>query len=342
MPSFTRSVLEPDGVHLTPFSGMEYILFLFKSSEELVQRLDLSAPEQVASLSEDARVLQDRVLVLEHDHRRLADRFEHQRAIDSEMSDFQENIRNESFFMIRGLPRLPKMDPKEWQTRAKSDVSGVLRRLDLDHPILFIQNVSGRGKEPVMHYKVRMQTSEIARAIRDKFSSFFHDGKDSRPSELTGISVRNCVTPATLGRIAILQLLGRRYTASNKGSKFQVIGYESRPLLKLTPPPGVQGPRVQTFTYIEAIQKLPTSFTPAEVTELLKRISPKLHGSLKEVFGVITDDMVRTNNSRSRGTRDSGPPASEVSGSESSPASGSRGRSKRGAPSPASGPSAKK
>ena len=51
MPSFTRSVLEPDGVHLTPFSGMEYILHLFKASEAMIQSLDRTVEVAVSSMA---------------------------------------------------------------------------------------------------------------------------------------------------------------------------------------------------------------------------------------------------------------------------------------------------
>ena len=59
--------------------------------------------------------MNDRVSFLEADHRRLNAKIEHKEAVDAELRDYEENLRNESFFMIRGLPRLPKLDPKEWQ-----------------------------------------------------------------------------------------------------------------------------------------------------------------------------------------------------------------------------------
>jgi hypothetical protein len=326
MPSFARSVLEADGVHLTPFSGMEFVLHLFKASEEVIKTSSLPASDQVKLVTETSRMLQDRVSALEHDHRRVVERIEHQRALDAELDDFQENLRNEVFFMIRGLPRLPKMDSKEWQTRAKSDVAKVLSLLGFDSSILFIQNLTGKGKNPVTLYKVRVESSDVSRAIRDKFSSFFNGGRDSRPKELESISIRNCVTPGTLARIAILQLLGKRYVSSNQNSKFQVIGFEARPLLKLTPPQGTSGPRVLSFNFIEAVTKLPTSFTSSEVTELMKRISPRMYGSLKEVLIVVTDDMVQ----KGRGRGATSPERAE-----------GKKPSKRGA-SPSGGPSAKK
>jgi hypothetical protein len=349
LPSFTRFVLESDGVHLTPFSGMEYVLHLFKSSEEIVSKISEPINSKVSSLQEESRELHDRVLVLEHDHQNFRKKIEIQRAIDSELADFQENLRNEAFFMIRGLPRLKKMEPKEWQIQVKASIAAVLEKVGFSDEILFVQNVTGKGKDPKMHYKVRVKSAEVSRQIRDKFSSFFKDGVDSRPPELSDISIRNCVTSGTLARIAILQLLGKRYTKSNPGSKSQVLGFESRPLLKLTPPPGVADRRVQTYTYIEAIQKLPVNFSSTESSELLKRISPKLHGSLRETLVVVTEDMIRRGGrGRSAGPTQTGT-SSQASGSESSPGTSARGtrsasRSapKRFAPPLDGGPSAKK
>lgn len=50
-----------------------------------------------------------------------------------------------------------------------------------------------------------------------------------------GVSILNAVTTARLARIAILQLFGKRYHASNPGSTVKVVGFESGPLLKIFP-----------------------------------------------------------------------------------------------------------
>ena len=345
LPSFTRSVLEPDGVHLTAFSGMEFVLHLFKSSESLLQGLNKSSEDKISAVGEDTRLLRDRVHFLELDHKRLSDKVEYREAVDAKLRDYEENLRNEPFFMIRGLARLPKLDPKEWQVRAVADVSTVLSLMNLDTPIKYIQNATGRGKNSVVHYRVRVGSAAESKLIRDKFSAFFHDGRDSRPASLSNISIRNCVTTATLGRIAILQLLGKRYTKANPGSRSTVVGYEPRPLLKLFPAPTATDKRVMTFNFIEAISKLPTCFSAEETAELLKRISPCLHSSLGELFVVVSQDSLRRSGQRVGQESASGQePSNITSGSESSsPATGSSGRrsKKRGASGP-QGPSAKK
>ena len=47
--------------------------------------------------------------------------------------------------------------------------------------------------------------------------NFFRGGKNMLPPALKGISIRNCVTTATFSRIAILQLLGKRYQGRTHG-----------------------------------------------------------------------------------------------------------------------------
>ena len=245
--SFPRPVLEQDGVHLTPYSGMEFILHLLADAERIMTNMSASTSSKFSTVEEDVRLIKDRVLALEQDHQRLNSRTEMQFAIDQELSDFQQNIRDEVFFMISGLPRLPRLDPGEWQNRAQTSVNQVLTTLGFDHKVRYVYNSSGRGKNSLVLYKVRMENVEVSRAIRDKFRSFFARGANTKPASLSSISIRNCVTTATLGRIAIMQLLGKRYVASNEGGRSQVIGFEPRPLLKLTPPPESQDRRVLTF-----------------------------------------------------------------------------------------------
>ena len=321
MPSFPSPSYESDGVHLTAYSGLEFVLHLFDNIGIVLSSLEMDAEARCSVASESSRVLEDRVMVLEQDHRRLNLKFEHKFAVDAELSDFQENIRCEPFLMVRGLPRLPKLEPKEWQVRAKSDVQGVITQfMGKEYPISYVMNSTGRGKDSVTQYKVRMPTAEISREVRDTFGDLFVGG-DHRPPELKKISVRNCVTPATLGRIAILQLLGRRYKDSNPGSSYKVLGYEPRPLLKIFPASDTSDSRVQTYNFLEAVEKLPTNFTSSEIEDLLARISPKLHGNLKSLFVVISDDMLKKPFSKSK---------PESKGQRGSRGGSSRGGSSRG------------
>jgi hypothetical protein len=78
-------------------------------------------------------------------------------------------------------------------------------------------------------------------------------------------------------------------------------------LLKITPPEGASDRHTKVYNFIEAIKRLPTCFTPSEIEDLIKRISPKLHGNLKALFVVINDDMLPSRGARSRSKRNPAP-----------------------------------
>ena len=99
LPSFPSPVLEADGVHLTPFSGLQFVTHLLEASTEQIANLKKSASSMITIQSESIRSLEDRVLVVEQDHRRLNRSVENKSAISSESADFAENQR--LFALIR-------------------------------------------------------------------------------------------------------------------------------------------------------------------------------------------------------------------------------------------------
>ena len=346
MPSFASPVLESDGVHLSLYSGMEFVLHLFDSANSVIEALSLPLAESIKANQEAARSLEDRVVVLEQDHQRLNRDFESKFAEDSEYADFQTNLREESFFTVSGLQRLPNgLSPKEWQQRAVLDVQGVLTILmGKEYPIVFVQNGTSKRKDAPATYLVLMKFLDDSKAIRTKFGSYFlgGGGPSSLPEALRKISLQNKVTPATYGRVLIMKALGARYVAANKGSSFKVIGYDPRPLLKLFPAPDAADRRVQSYNFIEAINSLPTNLTKEECSDIVKRLSPKLHGRLRSTFRVISDDMLPKKQKTSKGGA-SGQGSSDQGGSSGSGGSSGKGSDrKRGATSPASGSSGKK
>ena len=72
LPSFATPEFDDSGIHLTPYSGLEFILGLFDNSQEIITRLEDSPEQAVSKNNESTRVLEDRVVALEQDHRRLA------------------------------------------------------------------------------------------------------------------------------------------------------------------------------------------------------------------------------------------------------------------------------
>ena len=327
MSSFATPEFETDGVHLTAYSGLEFVLHLFDVAHHLLNSLSLDP----AGVTESSRMLEDRMMAIEQDHRRLNRTVEKKTASDSEAADYQENVRNEVWFVIRGLARQPEgLDPKEWQVRALRDVRGVLTvLLGEERPIVVVVNKTSRRKDAETRYHVLMASLADSSEIRNTFGSFFLGLGDKRPDALKHISIGNLVTPATSVRISILKILGQRYLASNTGSRVQVITYDPRPVLKLTPPASSSDRRVKSFNYIEAIKELPTNFTKEELSTIRKQIPEKLFGQLRAIFVVISDDVIKKRSFKSATESNNSNPPSK-SGESSSSKSGESSSSKSG------------
>ena len=242
LPSFPTPEFEADGVHLTIYSALQFVLHLFDSAQEMLDSQSLSTPEIITRANEATRVLEDRVMILEQDHRRLNRVVESNIALDSELADFRANERSEDCFVVAGLPAINSdLSGKDWQVQAIKDVQKVISALmGKELPILYVKNSTKRYKDAEVTYTVKMQEVSDSKVIRRKYGSFFigiHEGsREKRPEGiLRQVSIKNFVTPETNTRISILKLLGKKYQSANKGSKVQVIGYEPRPVIKITP-----------------------------------------------------------------------------------------------------------
>ena len=295
MPSFPTPSFEDDGVHLTAYSGLEFVLHLFDTAESILDTLDIDPGVKVDQNRESSRVLEDRMVALEQDHRRLCSVVDMKIAIDAELADIQINERHQNCFVIFGLPPIPsEIVGKPWQERAKKDTQAVVKEfMGSECSIVYIQNITSRAPDSEVRYKVTLTTVEESSRIRDAFRKFFTGG-DKRPDSLKPISIRNLLTQESRVRLSILHLYARRYSDSNPGSKTHVAGYDNRPLLKLTPPPDAEDTRVQVYTFIDAVQKLPGSFSKEELKPVLDQVryQTRFSGKLRSLFVVISDDMI--------------------------------------------------
>ena len=296
--SFASPVLEVDGVHLTPYSGFEFVLHLFDEASSLVKGLANSPETFVLQHTESIRALEDRVVVLEQDHRRLNRAHEDKVAIDAEMDDFLENQRHEDSFIVSGLKKISSgLSTKEWQEQAQQDVRLMIGMLlDREMPIVVVHNQTGVRKFTT--YLVQMVNTKDACDIRAKFGAFFAGGKDRRPSALKDVSIGNWVTPATKVRIAILKVQAERYLSANPGGKVQVIGYQSRPVIRIMPPSRSKDRRTKVYNFIQAIRMLPTSFTPDQISSIMAKVNPSLYNRLRSLFVVLDDDMPKIHKAR--------------------------------------------
>ena len=294
MPSFPSPELESDGVHLTPYSGLEFVLHLFDAAQHLIKVLEASPEAKQSEGAESTRLLEDRVVALEQDHKRLSSEFDLKMAIKAESDDVTINERFEDSFIISGLARITgRLGGKEWQDKAQEIVQkAIVSLMGGPMKISVVHNSTGPSPKAPVTYSVQMVRVEDAKAIRSKFGGFFRGGTDSRPESLSGVSIQNLVTRETRIRISIMKLLADRYRKSNPGGKAQVIGYLPRPMLKLTPPPESKNKRVMSYNYIEAVQKLPTNFERSEIQDITNRAAKSFPGRLRSLFIVLSDDLV--------------------------------------------------
>ena len=290
--SFPTPEFEQDGVHLTAFSGLEFIMHLFDASHDLLNLLETTTDEVVIRSCESTRVLEDRVMVLEQDHRRLNRAFESKTAADAELADFHLNEGYEDSFVITGLAKIPDdLIGKAWQERALRDVQEVLKILmGRECPIVFVKNSTSRTRNAEISYNVQMPSVQESSLIRKKFGSFFLGNQDRRPENLLHVNIKNLVTPETRTRVSVLKLLAKRYRDSNQGSHVKVIHYDPRPLIKITPAASASDRRIKTYNYVEAVQTLPCNFTSDEVAPIIRRLNPKLLGKVRALFVVLSDD----------------------------------------------------
>ena len=352
LPSFPTPEFDNAGVHLTPYAGLEFILHLFDSAGELLDRLSLPGQEKALLSCETTRVLEDRVMVLEQDHRRLNRVFETKSAADAELSDFRENEGFQDWFEISGLGSIPsELVGKAWQDQAVKDVQAVLTPLmGKEIKIVLVKNATTRQKDAIVTYNVQVEDIATSKAIRVKFGKFFLGSKDQRPDPFTGINIKMRMTPNTKIRISVLKLLAKRHKNANPSDRVQVISYDPRPMLKISPGPESTDKRVRSYNYVEAVQVLPTNFTNEEIYPILRRINPKLTGLVRTIFVALSDDDFRKATSRftRREPDQVGVPVGQVAQvpagagvAPAVPATSGKGSRKRGATTEQSGPSKK-
>ena len=234
--------------------------------------MELPLPERAIKGGESTRVLEDRMTAIEQDHRRLNRVVENKTAADAELRDFHANERTEDFFVVAGLPLISgDLIGKAWQDQAVKDVSSFIKKLmGRRMKIVFVKNSTKRHEGAEVTYSVQMPSVEDSSSIRRKFGSFFLTGRDKRPDNLKGFSVKNFVTPETQIRISIMKLLAKKYRESNQGSRVKVISYQPRPMIKITPAASASDRRVMLFNYVEAVTKLPCKFTPSEIKPITR------------------------------------------------------------------------
>ena len=111
--------LDPDGVHLTPVSGLHYVLHLFDGTLSIISRLNLDTDSRVVVVQEAVRQHDDRLTYLESRHGNLASDYDLKFASDAEFGDMVLNKSSEDWMTIIGMPRLNFNSDQEWQHGVK-------------------------------------------------------------------------------------------------------------------------------------------------------------------------------------------------------------------------------
>ena len=287
----------PDGVFLTPVSGLHYMLHLFDQTETLLSSQELSGTAQFSQVREAVRHHEDRMVFLESRNDQLQQRFSRKIAIDSEFADWVTNRSEEDWLVIRGLPRLSKMSDREWQDAARKQVAEMIRLVlkvnkirDLEFTVLYVGNPLKHQKTGPTLYNVRMDSVYSSSRIREVYSGFFrHHRPAEKPPSLKFVEVRNKVTLETKIRISILRQLGAIWKDANKGSDFKVKGFDPRPVLITLPARG-SSERPRTYNFIQAATTLNANFNDEHLVRIYQNVKNHHQGNLRSLFLVIDDD----------------------------------------------------
>ena len=296
LPSFVSQDLQPDGQHLSPVSGLHYVLHLFDQSEASVALQACSSEVKLFSVQESVRQHDDRLSYLESRHLGLHNLVSIKSAIDAEFKDWTINRSEEDWCTVMGLPRLGEMPQRDWQKAAKRQVNELIKitlnsnRVKLEYSILYVGNPLRHRKTGGTVYNVRLSSVAASQRIRELYSGFFRgESPVPLPQQFRGVSVRNKVTLSTRIRLRIMRELGNLYIESNHGATFKVRGFDPRPLLFTQPPRG-SSDRPRTLNFIEAVTTMPASFSDDNLAQIFAVVGTHHEGELRQIYVVITDD----------------------------------------------------
>ena len=295
LPSFNHQELCPDGIFLTPVSGLHFMIHLFDQAETVLTTAQLNDKDQLAHVLEGARQHDDRIAYIEHRHVHFQSRVNIKVAVDAEFDDYMLNKSEEDWLTIRRIKRLPKMSTQDWQGAARQQVTDLIgqvlhaNKARLDFKVLLVVNPFRHVTTGPTLYNVRMDSVYTCKMIREIFSGFFRRHRPvSMPPQLKGVDLRNKITLGTKIRISILHQLGSIYTASNPGSSYNVQGFVPRPMLVTRPAQNTGAPR--SYNFIQAVSQLKATFSDEHLIRIYQVVTTHFPGELRALFVVLNDD----------------------------------------------------
>ena len=323
LPSFNCQDLCPDGVHLTPVSGLHYVIHIFDQTSNQLDMLQVDSNVQLVAVQESVRHHDDRLAYLEGRHDRLSVSHDTKLASDAEFRDWMINRSEESWLTIQGLPRLGQKGQREWQDAARKQVNDLFRltlklnKVHIEYKVIVVSNPLRFRTSGVPVLNVKLDSIEASKCLRELYSGFFRGHNPvPLPPHLKGVSVRNKVTKETRVRITILQQLGANYVVRNPGATIKVRGFDPRPTLLIIHPAsggqagsGSQGSSSKLYNFIEAVTSLPSCLSDDNLSRIFGVIGSSYPGQLRNLFVILSDDdrdrcqgLVRRRNAPSTST----------------------------------------
>ena len=296
--------LDPDGVHLTPVSGLHYLLHLYDSTLSIISQFGSDADSRVVVVQEAVRQHDDRLAYLENRHGALAARCDIKFAIDAEFNDWVSNRSQEDWITILGLPRINAANDREWQLAVKRQVNEAIKlvlkisRSNVEYSILYVVNPIKHRPHGLTVVNVRMDSVESSDRIRTIYSGFFRrNDRLKLPASLKGVSFRNKVTLDTRIRISIMQQLAANYKSTNPDAEVKVRGYDSRPSVLIVPgrssaaaTSAAVPSRPRVFSFIDAVQTMSPALSDENLSKIFQVVGGHHPGELRRYFVILSDD----------------------------------------------------
>ena len=190
LPSFSSQDLMPDGIFLTPVSGLHYVIHIFDQACSILDLAPMDAEVKISSVQEAVRHHDDRLAYLENRHGSLSAHHDLKQAVHAEFSDWMLNKSEEDWVTITGLPRL-SCGRREWPDAARKQVNKLVQQVldinqaNLEGRILFVNNPIPHRTTGMTVYNVQLSSLEAAKGLRGLFSGFFkHSGPKKLPTSL--------------------------------------------------------------------------------------------------------------------------------------------------------------
>ena len=144
LPSFISQDLLHDGVHLTPVSGLHYVLHVFDQTEAVLALSTQDSDSRLVHVQESVRQHDDRMAYLEGRQGGFVSQAHVKVAADAELHDWMLNRADEDWMVVTNLPRIS--NNRDWQDAARRQVADVIKlvlhanRINMNFEVMYVAN----------------------------------------------------------------------------------------------------------------------------------------------------------------------------------------------------------